>query len=223
MGCERRVEEGDGDMADIIVPQFDIPPTPERIEPSGSNEPLLTDFEYRAAYVLAASKNRTEAAKTLGCSPQTLRNYELTNPAFRMVKAQATREISERVMDSAADYGELFDSEIVKSFSTLVEVRDDPLEKGDTRIRSAMGMLDRAPSSPKVVRENKVEQKTIIQIPVQHLKALEMAASDIQDAEIIEMLEDGRDEMEVANESGKSLESKIVDDYVPNVINVDEL
>lgn len=207
---------------DTIQPQYDIPPTPERIEPSPSNEPLLTDFEYKAAYVLAAAKTRAEAARTLGCSPATLRNYELTNPAFRMVKAQATHEITERVMDSAADFGELFDSEIVKSFSTLVEVRDDPLEKGDTRIRSAMGIMDRAPSSPKLVRENKVEQKTIVQIPVQHLKALEMAASDIQDAEIIEMLEEGEKEIEAEGE-GESLESKIVDDYVPGVLNVDEL
>ena len=205
-----------------IQPQFNIPPTPERIDPSPSNDPLLTDFEYRAAYVLAASRNRTEAAKKLNCSPSTLRNYELTNPAFRLVKAQATREITERLMESASDYGELFDSEITNSFSTLVEVRDDPLEKGDTRIRSAMGIMDRAPSSPKLVRENKTEQRTIIQLPVQHLRALEMAASDIQDAEIIAMLEEGREEIAIA-ESGKSLEERIIDDYVPSVLNVDDL
>ena len=46
-----------------------------------------------------------------------------------------------------------------------------------------------------------------------------MAAGDIQDAEIIGMLEDGTNELD----TGKSLESKIVDDYVPSVLNVDDL
>lgn len=196
------------------------------IEPSASQQPILSDFELRAAYVLAASKSRKEACDRLGCSYAWLYNLERKSPEFRLAKAQATREIIERISDTAADFGEMFDGEIARSFATLVEVRDDITEAGKTRIRSALGILDRAPNAPKAVRESKSENKTIIQLPVQHLKALEMAASDIQDAEIVEMLASGREENVESDHLEKAdgnAPSGPIDDYVPNVINVDEL
>jgi len=192
---------------------------------------LLTEFELYAAYVTAALPTKKAAADKIGRSVGWLRDQEL-RPEFRIARSEAAREIAEKVVEEAADFGALFDSEIVNNFSTAVEIRDDEQAKGDTRLRAAFGLLDRAPSSPKIVKHVEREQRVVLQIPVQHLKALEMAAGDVQDAEIIGLLagerhgEDGLDieatkSVEAVEKAGSS--ATIEDDYVAGVVDLDEL
>lgn len=180
---------------------------------------LLTDFELYAAYVSAACPTRVAAAEKIGRSVGWLKDQEV-RPEFHLARSQAVKEIAEKVVDNAADFGALFDTEIVKSFATAVEVRDNPLEKGDTRLRASFGLLDRAPSAPKMVKQVERERVMVLQLPVQHLAALEAAAGDVQDAEIIELLEDGKS-VEAVEAAGVS--KTIEDEYVAGTVNVDEL
>jgi len=115
-----------------------------------------------------------------------------SNANYREFILRCIKVRSESTVASAdGDIDGLFNDQIDRSVRTLMEVRDNPYEKGSVRMKASVEFLDRASKAPKAKREVE-ERRTIISIPVSELRTMQQALIDEGsdgDKEILELLE----------------------------------
>lgn len=95
------------------------------------------------------------------------------------------------VKQSGGDIEALFNDQIGPSVSTMIQIRDNPIESGKTRLQAAKDFLDRAPDAPKVRKELDSRQTTI-SIPVSELRNMQQALIEEgsqEDLDTVELLE----------------------------------
>ena len=112
--------------------------------------------------------------------------------AYRAVMQEALKQISDRIMASAADVGKVLDEEILPSLSVLRQVRDNPEEKAGDRMKAALAFIDRAPSGPRK-REEGGNVRTVIQIPIKQLEGIKQALIEDGEEDTVKLLEEGKD------------------------------
>jgi len=114
-----------------------------------------------------------------------------SNPKFRVILRNCVELRAQSAMANAENPEDLLDSQINDSIGALMQVRDDPFERGSSRVKAAEGILNRAPKAPKVRKEVE-QQRTIITLPVSTLQNMQQALLEEgseQDLETIELLE----------------------------------
>lgn len=128
--------------------------------------------------------------------------YNLRTKAhYREMLRRCHTFIARHIVSSATDIDKLFNDQIGPSVATMIEIRDNPLEKGQTRLKAATEFLDRAPLGPKSRREVD-ERRTIIQIPVSALQTMQSAlieTGNAEDREIHDLIEDDNGKYQVAD------------------------
>jgi hypothetical protein len=110
------------------------------------------------------------------------------NPQYQELLRSCLRVKAVSIVQAAQDPESFYNSQILASAATVIEIRDNPLEKGATRLKAAQDMLDRAPAAPKV-RKEVDERRTIISIPVHELKNMQRALIEEGTPEDLEMVE----------------------------------
>lgn len=86
---------------------------------------------------------------------------------------------------------ELYNSQILESAATIMQLRDSPFTNDTTRLKAAEHFTDRAPKAPKVRKEVQQNQ-TIITLPISELRNMQQALLEEgspADLETIELLE----------------------------------
>jgi len=168
------------------MPEFALDP-----QPASGNAEFCSEIEQMTiAWMLAAGIQAEDIEESLQKPPgfvTTLRS----KPKFRTILKRCLEMKAKSLTEQATDPEELFNSQIMDSAAALMQVRDDPFEKGSSRVKAAKEFLDRAPKAPKVRKE--VEDiKTVIMLPVGALKGMQQALLEEgspQDLETIQLLE----------------------------------
>lgn len=159
--------------------------------PSQAGGDLHNEIEYlSAAWMLTVGLSADQIEEALNLPPgyvATLRS----NGKFRVILRRCLELKAQSAVANAADPEELFNSQILDSALALMNVRDDPFERGSSRVKAAKEFLDRAPKAPKVRKE--IEQhQTIITLPISALQNMQRALLEEgspRDLETIELLE----------------------------------
>lgn len=138
--------------------------------------------------------------QALGLPPGTVLSQR-ADSAYRDFVQVCVRERSRAIIFSGnEDPEDVLNDQVLDNIATMVEIRDNPFEKGQTRMKAAQDLLDRAPKAPKAKREVE-ERKTIISIPINELQIMQRALIEEgtdEDKEIIDLLKgidykEGRD------------------------------
>ena len=170
------------------APQFN--PTPQE-RPADPNEEILNEMEQLSvASMIVAGIPADLIEERLNRPPGFITTLR-SNPKFRVILKNCIELRAQSVTADADNPEELLDSQINDSIGALMQVRDDPFEKGSSRVKAAEGILNRAPAAPKPRKE--VEQtRRIIALPVSALQNMQQALLEEgskQDLETIELLE----------------------------------
>ena len=111
--------------------------------------------------------------------------------AFRVMLKSCLELKAKNDVMQISDPIELYNSQILKSASTIMQLRDSPFTNDTTRLKAAEHFTDRAPKAPKVRKEVQQNQ-TIITLPISELRNMQQALLEEgspADLEIIELLE----------------------------------
>lgn len=146
------------------------------------------------AWLSAFGFDGSDADSLIGLSPGS--HYSLiVRPEYREMLRRCHEVLAAHTVDRHGDdIDGLFNSQIKQSASVLMQLRDNPLEKGMTRLKAASQFLDRAPDAPKMNREITDNRKVIV-LPVAELQNMQsalLASGEPEDLEIHDLLR-GRD------------------------------
>jgi len=187
-------------MNDDFIARVDTPPTPDAIYKMSKEEAvdlgagLLLDADAKlAAYMDAMHIPAAEIEARCGRPAGSLLKLRM-NAAYQQMVARCVRWYAERQARLAAieeDIDGFYDGQVAPSAITLMEIRDNPLNKAKDRAAAAVDFLNRAPKAPKATT-NREERRTVITIPVSELRNMQRAlieeGSD-EDVEIASLIE----------------------------------
>ena len=177
-----------------LIPQIEAPDFIKPIEQSTNDlaEGLDISPQVQTVAWMEASRIPPWAIEqALGLSQGSVLTIKAKNPNYRLFLERCLRIRSQVLVQEAdGDIEGLFNDQIAASAATLMEVRDNPFESGNTRMKAANAFLDRASKAPKVRREVE-ERRTVISIPVNELKTMQQALLEEgtdEDNEILDLL-----------------------------------
>jgi hypothetical protein len=119
-----------------------------RNEPLGSHLLLERPEHIAVAYLIAAGRTREETSQVTGISLQTINNIA-RQPWFRDRLKQITESAGTDMVKA------FLQGEVLPSLEVLRAVRDNPDERGATRVSAANSILDRFMGKPTVHVESK--------------------------------------------------------------------
>jgi transcriptional regulator with XRE-family HTH domain len=115
------------------------------LEDSGISKQL-----FLVALMEASGIRTNEIARRLGKNPNAIYTLRWRSDSYKRVVRELSTILSMKVLDSQSTVAELFNSEIRPSVDTIVSLRDNLDQKGEVRLKAALGLLDRATMVPKV-------------------------------------------------------------------------
>jgi len=144
-----------------------------------------------AAWLDAFGMRMEVVEMTLGLPPGSLLNYR-NMPQYRELVSRCLEVKASMLVERAnGDVDALFNSQIAPSTATLIQLRDNPYETGNVRLKAAQDFLNRAPDAPKMRKEVE-ERRTVISIPIGELRNMQQALLEEgtpEDLETVNLLE----------------------------------
>lgn len=163
-------------------------PAPDTVQalyrPGQRSEQLI------AAYY-AAGMSTSEISAKIGRKESFVRRI-LKRPTTLAHIEDLQKQVISKVVSEAATLAQKADFHAHKAVDTLVELMDD-VPHPKIRLGAASKMVDIAPSLRKNF-EGEGSRHIHIHLPLKHLKDMEKAFIDIQDAESLRLLEEARNE-----------------------------
>lgn len=117
----------------------------ENLETLSSRHELVALYE-------ASGLQDDKIAEITGFSHLTVKALR-RSPVYQRFLEECKGHLREKVLDRASSLAEKFDFEAEAAFETLAEIHASHKYKGATRVKAAEGILDRAPSAPRKVRD----------------------------------------------------------------------
>ena len=193
----------------MIIPQIEAPEFIKPVEKSTTDLAEGLDISQQVQQVAWMEASRMPVwaiEQAMGLTQGSILTIKAKNPHYRIFLERCIRVRAQVTVQAAdGDIDGLFNDQIEASAATLMEVRDNPFESGNTRMKAANAFLDRASKAPKVRKEVE-ERRTIISIPVNELKTMQQALLEEgtdEDNEILDLLK-GVDYKLSKDEDGKN-------------------
>jgi len=193
----------------MIIPQIEAPEFIKPVEKSTTDLAEGLDISQQVQMVAWMEASRMPVwaiEQAMGLAQGSILTIKAKNPHYRIFLERCIRVRAQVTVQAAdGDIDGLFNDQIEASAATLMEVRDNPFESGNTRMKAANAFLDRASKAPKVRKEVE-ERRTIISIPVNELKTMQQALLEEgtdEDNEILDLLK-GVDYKLSKDEDGKN-------------------
>lgn len=193
----------------MIIPQIEAPEFIKPVEKSTTDLAEGLDISQQVQMVAWMEASRMPVwaiEQAIGLAQGSILTIKAKNPHYRIFLERCIRVRAQVTVQAAdGDIDGLFNDQIEASAATLMEVRDNPFESGNTRMKAANAFLDRASKAPKVRKEVE-ERRTIISIPVNELKTMQQALLEEgtdEDNEILDLLK-GVDYKLSKDEDGKN-------------------
>jgi len=182
----------EADFPEVPMPEFTPPglPVEPTIEKIGIAEEL-DEWEQKVGWLDAGGMPIWAIEKALGLQVGTVMTLRAKTEYRDFVLRCIRVKVESEVVKAGDDIEGLLNNEIGRDVAALMEVRDNPFEKGANRIRAAESLMDRAPKAPKAKREVE-EKRTIIQIPIGELQTMKQALIEEgtgEDREVLELME----------------------------------
>lgn len=150
----------------------------------------LDPVEKLAVWLDASGLAPEEIGPRLGRPPSFVPSLRLGNESYRTMLSRCHSLIAERMMERKFSIEDLFNEQVRKSAATLVEIRDNPLNRTQDRIKAAVEFLDRAPHAPRR-RAEAEERQLVIQLPIGAMKGIRQVLEEAgteEDSELLELL-----------------------------------
>lgn len=158
--------------------------------------PMLTARQKLAATLEAAGRKPVEIVEEVGISKSALARLK-DNQLYQAKVAEIQREIEDRLITNASDWGYRVDKEAERAFETLQHLHEHA-ENESVRRRAAVDIWDHAPNAPRAAGVGDAGG-VVIQIAVGALEGMKEALGETGRGSVVELIE-GADYMVVGGE-----------------------